>query len=103
MGLLARQRVSVAMTVDGTPVAAKYGMTAKAAVADIQKRTAKELPTKVMSSSPRWKDVGPIVRIARSSGTIQTTGGETVGTVRAQADETVQGVRLEIVHYMLEQ
>jgi hypothetical protein len=86
-----------AMTVDGTPVAAKYSSTVKDAVKAIEKRTAHETPDEGYDFIATVEDVGPIVKISRASGDIKTTGGETVGTITAQADETVPGVRLKIV------
>ena len=48
----------------------------------------------------QWRyidDVGPIIHIARSEGTVSTDSGEKVGTISAQADESVQGVRMTII------
>jgi hypothetical protein len=86
-----------AMTADGTPVAAKFDTTVKASVKDVAKRTAKDLPDENWEFIAAVEDVGPIVKIDRATGDIKTTGGETVGTVTAQADVTVKGVRLKIV------
>ena len=86
-----------AMTSEGTPVAAKYDSTVKASVADVQKRTAKEIPDEGFEFIATVEDVGPIVKISRASGNLQTTGGENVGSITAESNETVQGVRLKIV------
>ena len=37
------------------------------------------------------------MKIARSEGTLKTDSGESVGTITAQRDETVQGLRLNII------
>ena len=86
-----------AMTSQGTPVAAKYDTTVKASVKDVEKRTAKEIPDEGFDFIATVEDVGPIVKISRASGSIQTTGGENVGTVTAESNETVQGVRMKII------
>ncbi len=86
-----------AATIEGTPVVGKFDSTVAAAVKDIGKKTAKDLPDDDFEFIATVEDVGPIVKIARATGNIQTTGGETVGTITAQGEETVQGVRLKIV------
>jgi hypothetical protein len=85
-----------AITQDGTPVAAKYDSTIAAAVKETSKRTATDFSDEEYDVVLKVDDVGPIVRIARATGTI-SADGEKVADVTAQADETVQGVRGTII------
>jgi hypothetical protein len=85
-----------AITQDGTPVAAKYDSTIAAAVKETSKRTATDFSDEEYDVVLKVDDVGPIVRIARATGTI-SADGEKVADVTAQADETVQGVRCTII------
>ena len=86
-----------ALTVAGTPVAAKYDSTISAAWKETEKRTAKDFSDEEYDVVAKIDDVGPIIHIARSEGTVSTDSGEKVGTISAQADESVQGVRMTII------
>ena len=85
-----------AITQEGAAVAAKYDSTIATAVKETTKRTATDFSDEQYDVVLKVDDVGPIVRIARATGTI-TADGEKVADVTAQSDETVQGVRCTII------
>jgi hypothetical protein len=86
-----------AMTSAGTPVAAKFDSTIESAWKEISKRTAKDFRDEEYDLVVKVDDVGPIIHIARASGSINTDSGEKVADITAQADETVQGVRMTVI------
>jgi hypothetical protein len=85
-----------AITQEDTAVAAKYDSTIAAAVKEISKRTAVDFSDEDYDVVVKVDDVGPIVRIARATGTI-SADGEKIADVTAQSDETVQGVRMTVI------
>jgi len=86
-----------AMTIDSVPVAGKYEPAIRKAYNGITAKTGKDFSAEDCDIIATVEGMGPIVRIARTKGSVQTTGGENVGTITSEGNETVTGIRLKII------
>ncbi len=85
-----------ALTIDGVPCAAKFDKPLAKAFNTLTAKTGKDFSTGEYDVVAQVVGTGPIVKIARAEGTLNTTGGEHVANITSEREETVQGIRLKI-------
>jgi hypothetical protein len=86
-----------AITMDGVPVAGKFSPSVRKAYNGISAKTGRDFSSEDCDVVATIEGMGPIIRIARAEGSLQTTGGEKVASITAQGNETVPGIRLKII------
>lgn len=85
-----------AVEADGQHVVGKYSPLVKKTVDDVTEKTGKDFSNDEYDVIAKVVETGPVVRIARSEGKIKFTDGDSAD-VKAQRDETVDGIHLEVV------